>query len=308
MYRERSILKILAIALVSALILQGCNFLLKKPPGTEGTQQSILLKQGDDLVRKGQYEASRVKFNKILKQYASSDEAREARYMLARSYEFEGDEQMAIEEYTKYINDYKSDDELTKSLAYLRRIETSRYEASILLAEQKQAGLRVENEQLNKSLAKLREAINSQKIYLTIDTTKNVLSVKMGIGTLHAYPVVTGKGFRLLKTSGKKKNFSTPPGVHKVIRKEENPVWYRPNWYWLEKGLEVPEDLTRADRAVPGVLGKHKVDLGNGYYIHGTRSGKVKAGNFSHGCMRMNKADLENVYNLVEKGTYVFIY
>ena len=37
--------------------------------------------------------------------------------------------------------------------------------------------------------------------------------------------------------------FTTPRGKHKIIAKVENPIWYRPNWWWLERGEDVPEGI-----------------------------------------------------------------
>jgi lipoprotein-anchoring transpeptidase ErfK/SrfK len=89
-----------------------------------------------------------------------------------------------------------------------------------------------------------------------------------------------------------------------VKRKERHPVWYPPSWHWSERGREVPERRY----AIRGVLGKYRLNLGHSYGIHGTRSGRIRPGKYSHGCIRMNRKDLQIVYKLTDVGTEVYIY
>lgn len=65
-----------------------------------------------------------------------------------------------------------------------------------------------------------------------------------------------------------------------------------------------------AQRRVPDALGTRKLDLGNGYLIHGTHVyNEDSIGRaVSHGCIRMNNAEVERLYDLVKVGTPVYIY
>jgi lipoprotein-anchoring transpeptidase ErfK/SrfK len=65
-----------------------------------------------------------------------------------------------------------------------------------------------------------------------------------------------------------------------------------------------------AQRRIPDALGPYKLDLGNGYLIHGTHMFNEESVGLpvSHGCVRMNNADLDRLYYMVETGTPVFIY
>jgi len=47
-----------------------------------------------------------------------------------------------------------------------------------------------------------------------------------------------------------------------------NPAWVKPDWAFIEEGLEVPHN--QADWVEQGVLGEHALGFGKGYFIHGT--------------------------------------
>jgi lipoprotein-anchoring transpeptidase ErfK/SrfK len=68
--------------------------------------------------------------------------------------------------------------------------------------------------------------------------------------------------------------------------------------------------MNSAQRKVPDALGPYKLDMGDGYLIHGTHiynSDSIGEA-VSHGCVRMNNSDLDRLYHLVEKGTPVVIF
>lgn len=61
------------------------------------------------------------------------------------------------------------------------------------------------------------------------------------------------------------------------------------------------------NRHIQGQLGRYKLDLGDGYYIHGTPDADSVGGATTHGCLRMLAADLEHLFRNVAVGTPVFI-
>ena len=61
-------------------------------------------------------------------------------------------------------------------------------------------------------------------------------------------------------------------------------------------------------RQIPEVLGTRKLILGDGYLIHGTNESASIGGAVSHGCVRMNNEDVEQLYAQVDTGTPVYIY
>ncbi len=161
-----------------------------------------------------------------------------------------------------------------------------------------------ENATLRESLDILRNARDSEEIYLEIDLDNDSLYVKMGSQVLYDFPVVTGKGY-ISRTSKWKRRFRTPRGIMTVQKKERWPVWYPPAWHWAERGRKAP----KRRYGIRGVLGKYRLNLGNAYGIHGTRSGNIgRPGKRSHGCVRMNRRDLTITYKLCDVGTKVYIY
>ncbi|HET8654078.1 MAG TPA: L,D-transpeptidase [Longimicrobiaceae bacterium] len=63
-----------------------------------------------------------------------------------------------------------------------------------------------------------------------------------------------------------------------------------------------------ANREIPGELGKYKLDMGDGYYLHGTPDPDSVGGATSHGCIRLLARDLKFLYRHVRVGTAVYIY
>src|SRR5439155_1382765 len=71
--------------------------------------------------------------------------------------------------------------------------------------------------------------------------------------------------------------------------------------------IVVPPYGTTARRYM-GVLGTRRLELGDGYGIHGTDHPETIGQSVSHGCVRMRNADIERLYPMVAIGTPVYIY
>ena len=71
--------------------------------------------------------------------------------------------------------------------------------------------------------------------------------------------------------------------------------------------LFVPPHGT-ANRRIPGELGRFKLDLGNGYLLHGTPYENTIGDAATHGCVRMYEEDIAWLYQNVPVGTPVFIF
>jgi len=63
-----------------------------------------------------------------------------------------------------------------------------------------------------------------------------------------------------------------------------------------------------ADRRLRGELGPFKLDMGEGYLIHGTPRQETIGGAVTHGCIHLADAALETLFRLVPVGTPVYIY
>jgi hypothetical protein len=61
-------------------------------------------------------------------------------------------------------------------------------------------------------------------------------------------------------------------------------------------------------RKYQGVLGTHRLNLGDGYALHGTNRPETIGRSVSHGCVRLRNEDIAKLYEIVPLGTVVFIY
>jgi hypothetical protein len=61
-------------------------------------------------------------------------------------------------------------------------------------------------------------------------------------------------------------------------------------------------------RKYMGVLGTHRLEMGDGYGIHGTNDPASIGRSASHGCVRLRNEDIAKLYDMVEVGTPVYIY
>jgi lipoprotein-anchoring transpeptidase ErfK/SrfK len=87
------------------------------------------------------------------------------------------------------------------------------------------------------------------------------------------------------------------------------------NFFAFEPGGEIIFDgkifippLNSAQRRVPKVLGGHKLEMGDGYLIHGTDTESSIGGAVSHGCVRMYNDDVARLYASAPVGTPIYIY
>jgi hypothetical protein len=71
--------------------------------------------------------------------------------------------------------------------------------------------------------------------------------------------------------------------------------------------IVIPPFGTR-QRKYKGVLGTFRLNLGDGYALHGTDVPQSIGRSVSHGCVRLRNEDIETLYNTVPVGTPVYIY
>lgn len=142
-------------------------------------------------------------------------------------------------------------------------------------------------------------------IYVVVDLDHNRLRLMDGERTLWEAPVGTGTGLRL-ESEDEDWHFTTPQGVFQIQYKEEVPVWYLPNWYFIEKGLPIPPD-DAPERKVRGQLGIAAVYIGREIAIHGTNHPELLGQRVSHGCIRLHNDYALRLFHNVQIGTPVVI-
>jgi lipoprotein-anchoring transpeptidase ErfK/SrfK len=143
-------------------------------------------------------------------------------------------------------------------------------------------------------VAKVQPKVPDAKLGKTIvvQLSNNTLSLYDGFKVVRTYPVATAMPA-----------YTTPVGVWSIVNKQENPTWYNPapdTW-----GAGLPASIPPG----PGnPLGTRALYLNApGIRIHGTYDTGSIGTYASHGCIRMNIADVEALYPLVPIGTRVII-
>ena len=75
----------------------------------------------------------------------------------------------------------------------------------------------------------------------------------------------------------------------------------------VDKKVIIPPFGTN-QRRYAGVVGTHRLNLGDGYALHGTDVPSSIGTSVSHGCVRLRNEDIETLYRIVPVGTPVYIY
>lgn len=73
-------------------------------------------------------------------------------------------------------------------------------------------------------------------------------------------------------------------------------------------GAVIIPPLGTSARQVPGILGTHRLNLGDGYALHGTQQVRQLGRNVSHGCIRLSNKDIATLYAMTQVGDEVIIY
>lgn len=164
---------------------------------------------------------------------------------------------------------------------------------------------------LNTKIAELNKQLElyiPDKPFIIINTTDNEFTLMNGDNIVRKGKCSTGSLVKLEDDKrGRSYFFQTPKGVRKVLKKKKDPVWTRPDWAYIDDGLPIPSP-SDPSRIEEGVLGDYALELGNGYMIHGTLWQRYLGLAVTHGCIRLNDADLEVVFKTMEKGSNVYIY
>lgn len=143
--------------------------------------------------------------------------------------------------------------------------------------------------------------------YLVVNTTENSFSLYRNRKLIREGICSTGSYISLEGEGDKKWVFKTPRGDFKVRGKLTDPVWRKPDWAFVEEGLPIPS-ANHPSRYERGVLGDYALAIGDGYLIHGTLYQRFLGLPVTHGCIRMNDADLKEVFTTLPIGAKVFIY
>lgn len=143
-------------------------------------------------------------------------------------------------------------------------------------------------------------------LIVVVDTARGRLVVERGGEILREAACSAGSGTVLVEPGNRVWVFDTPIGERIVTEKRRNPVWIKPDWAFVEEGMQPPESW-RARRDDVS-LGDYALSLGDGYLIHGTLFQSLLGQPVTHGCIRLGDEDLEYVWQTVGVGTRVYLF
>lgn len=162
-------------------------------------------------------------------------------------------------------------------------------------------------ESRNRQLQDKLSSLNPKGINIVVDTAANKLYLRQNEKVLREAKVSCGSGNILPNPNGKEWVFDSPRGEYKVERKLKSPLWYKPDWAFIEEGKPIPKKGS-PERYEEGVLGDYAMGIGNGFFLHGTMYTRMLGRNVTHGCVRIGDEDLKVLYSTVPLGTKVYLY
>lgn len=148
--------------------------------------------------------------------------------------------------------------------------------------------------------------------YVVVHIAESRVLLMEGPRVVWSAPAGTGHGFQL-EGQGQEWTFTTPVGMFQVLRREKDPVWIAPDWWYVQRGLRIPAP-NHPSRYIPNTLGTSALYLGDGIAIHGTQDPHLlldpdpETRRVSHGCIRLTNEAARQLYHLVDVGTPVLIY
>ncbi|MCB8995439.1 MAG: L,D-transpeptidase [Bacteroidales bacterium] len=159
-----------------------------------------------------------------------------------------------------------------------------------------------------KKLSNTYARFSNRQPYLVVNTSDNTFRLYNNGKQVREGICSTGSYVLLDAGDQKQWRFETPKGVMRIQGKTESPVWRKPDWAFIEEGLPVPKNQFSYERYEYGVLGDYALSIGNGFLIHGTLYKRLLGMPVTHGCVRMDDADLEQVYRTLNIGSKVYIF
>jgi len=135
------------------------------------------------------------------------------------------------------------------------------------------------------------EVAEEYPTYLTLERATYTLRFWKNLKLAKTYTVAVGQ-----------EGLETPEGLYAIESKEVEPTWHVPESSWAGSlaGQDIPPGPSNPLKA-------RWMGIFEGAGIHGTEDTWSLGSAASHGCVRMSIPDVEELYDLVEVGTPIYI-
>jgi lipoprotein-anchoring transpeptidase ErfK/SrfK len=136
-----------------------------------------------------------------------------------------------------------------------------------------------------------KEVASANPTYLTLDRATYTLRFWKNLKLAKTYTVAVGQ-----------EGLETPEGLYHIQNKQVEPTWHVPDSAWAGDlaGQTIPPGPSNPLKA-------RWMGIFEGAGIHGTEETSSLGSAASHGCVRMAIPDVEELYDLVEVGTPIYI-
>jgi len=124
---------------------------------------------------------------------------------------------------------------------------------------------------------------------------------RLGLVHLEAGRALSAGGASQIRVEGTEVIRSYPDGRRQVMRPSKQHLI-------IVDGRVLMPPLGTSQRSFDKVLGTHRLNLGDGYGLHGTNLPETVGQAVSHGCVRLLNEDIARLYQMVPVGTPVYLY
>jgi hypothetical protein len=148
------------------------------------------------------------------------------------------------------------------------------------------------------------EAIKSAQFYISIDTKRQKLQLRLGKDVVREADVQAGEAKTISASDGRKWTFVPLKGGFNVVGKEVGYAWRVPEWLYAMNGQPIPEERPTIENG----LGKYVIFLPDNYVIHSPPPADSPLHGPKPGSFQVSEADLAAIWPRVTKETRVYIF